>query len=150
MPAAPEISVRLASAEQVRPLRMRILRAGRPATESIYPYDQLPQTLHVAAFAGDAVVGCATVFPESYEGEPRAWRLRGMAVDGQYQGCGIGSAILDQVKVELAARGVPLLWCNARTVALQFYLRHGFETVGEEFLAERDIPHFVAVFKPVE
>ena len=145
MAGAPEVEVRLASAAEVRPLRMRALRAGRPASESVYPYDQLPETLHVAAVVGEQVVGCATVFPEPYEGLPDAWRLRGMAVDERYRGRGIGTRVMDRMKVELAARGVRLLWCNARTVALPFYLRHGFTTEGEEFLAAHGVPHYVAL-----
>ena len=147
MSDAHEVEVRLASAAEVRPLRMGVLRAGRPSSESVYPYDQLPETLHVAAVVGEQVVGCATVFPEPYEGRPDAWRLRGMAVDERYQGRGIGASVMDRVKVELGARGVHLLWCNARTVALPFYLRHGFTTVGDEFLAAHDIPHYVALLR---
>ena len=79
MTEAQEVEVRLASAAEVRPLRMRVLRAGRPAPESIYPYDQLPETLHLAAVVGDQVVGCATVFPEPYEAGLDAWRPRGTA-----------------------------------------------------------------------
>ncbi len=147
MTEAQEVEVRLASAAEVRPLRMRVLRAGRPAPESIYPYDQLPETLHLAAVVGDQVVGCATVFPEPYEGEPDAWRLRGMAVAEGHQGRGIGAKVMERVKSELTARDVHLLWCNARTVALPFYLRHGFTTVGEEFLVAESIPHYVALLR---
>jgi GNAT superfamily N-acetyltransferase len=147
MTEAQQVEVRLASAAEVRPLRMRVLRAGRPASESVYPYDQLAATLHVAAVDGDQVVGCATVFPEPYEGQLDAWRLRGMAVDEGFQGRGIGSRVMERVTSELVARGVTLLWCNARTVALPFYLRHGFTTVGEEFLAAHNIPHYVALLR---
>ena len=139
--------VQLVEAEQVRPLRMRILRAGRPAPESVYPYDELPDTLHVAAVVDKQVVGCATVFPESLDGNPDAWRLRGMAVDEAWQGKGVGSAVMERVRHELVTRGVRLLWCNARTPAVSFYRRHGWDTVGEEFLAERGIPHYRAVLR---
>lgn len=147
MTEARAVVVRFASAAEVRPLRMRVLRAGRPAPESIYPYDQLPETLHLAAVVGDQVVGCATVFPEPYEGQLDAWRLRGMAVAEGHQGRGIGAKVMERVKSELTARGVHLLWCNARTVALPFYLRHGFTTVGEEFLVAESIPHYVALLR---
>ena len=140
----PAVEVRLTDAPAVRPLRQKMLRAGRPVSESVYPYDDLPEALHVAAYAGDVVVGCATVYPEPYEGRP-AYRLRGMAVEHEHQGSGVGSQVMTRVIDELRARGVALLWCNARTVALPFYRRHGFTPVGEEFLAAHDIPHYVAV-----
>jgi GNAT superfamily N-acetyltransferase len=147
MADAQEVEVRLASAAEVRPLRMRVLRAGRPASESVYAYDRLPETVHIAAIVGDQVVGCATVFPEPYEGQPDAWRLRGMAVDEGFQGRGIGARVMERVTSELVGRCVPLLWCNARTAALPFYLRHGFTTVGEEFLVAQNIPHYVALLR---
>lgn len=140
-----EVEIRLTTAADVRPLRRRVLRAGRPAVESSYPYDDLPEALHAAAFAGDTIVGVATVYPEPYDGRSDAWRLRGMAVDPTYQGRGVGSRVMELVMQELRSRGVELLWCNARTVALPFYLRHGFVTIGDEFLAEQGIPHYVAV-----
>lgn len=145
MAAEHAVHVRLGSAEEVRPLRMRVLRAGRPVSESAYAYDDLAETVHVVAVGGGEVVGVATVFPEPYDDQPGAWRLRGMAVAPPYQGKGVGSAVLVRVVDELLARSVPLLWCNARTTALPFYRRHGFTTVGEEFLAAPDIPHCVAV-----
>ena len=38
--------------------------------------------------------------------------------------------------------GAPLIWANARTTALGFYLRHGWQVAGEEFLAsDTGLPH---------
>ena len=140
------VEIRLVTAAEVRPLRRRVLRAGRPASESDYPYDDLAEALHVAAVVDGAVVGCATVYPEPYEGRP-AYRLRGMAVDPLLQGSGVGSRVIERAITELSDRGVLLLWCNARTTALPFYRRHGFVPVGDEFLAAHGIPHYLAVRK---
>lgn len=142
------VEVRLASVAEVRPLRMTMLRAGRPASESCYPYDELPATLHVAAVFGLDVIGCATVFPEPIGDELAAWRLRGMAVAEEWQGRGVGYRVMQRVEQELVARSVPQLWCNARTAALAFYRGYGFSTRGGEFLAEQDIPHYVTVLVP--
>ena len=143
------VEVRRVSAEVVRPLRHSILRDGYPMEESVYPADDLVDTIHLAAFEGDEVVGTATLFPEPYEGRP-AWRLRGMAVADGGRGRGIGSLLLAEVVGQVRTSGGRQLWCNARTVALPFYLSHGFVTVGEEFLVAHGVPHHVAVLEVLD
>jgi predicted GNAT family N-acyltransferase len=138
------VEVRRVSVDVVRPLRHAILRAGYPVAESVYTADDLAETVHLAAFDGDEVVGTATLFPEPYEGRP-AWRLRGMAVADRWRGRGVGSLLLAEVVGQVRELGGELLWCNARTVALPFYGRHGFATAGEEFLVAHGVPHHVAV-----
>lgn len=139
-----DVEVRQVDAATVRPLRHAMLRAGRPIEESVYPADDAPDTVHFAAFVNQDVIGVATAFPDSFDGRP-AWRLRGMAVrDGRR---GIGSILLAEVTAAVLAHGGTFLWCKARTVALPFYLTHDFTTVGEEFLAAHDIPHYVAILK---
>jgi GNAT superfamily N-acetyltransferase len=138
------VELRRVPVDVVRPLRHAILRAGYPESESVYPADDLGDTIHLAAFDGDEVVGTATLFPEPYEGRP-AWRLRGMAVADGWRGRGIGSLLLEEVVGHVRESGGNLLWCNARTAALPFYLGHGFTTVGEEFLVAHGVPHHLAV-----
>ena len=121
-----------------------MLRAGRPTEESFYPPDDLAATMHLAAYLNDQVVGTVTVFPEPLDGEP-AWRLRGMAVDPALQNSGVGSAIMQDMTRRLRDQGVGVLWCNARTSALGFYRKQGFEVVGEEFIADANVPHYRAI-----
>jgi predicted GNAT family N-acyltransferase len=125
-------------------LRHEILRAGRPFEDSFYAPDDLPDTMHIAVFADDQIVGAATVFPEPYRGEP-AWRLRGMAVDANHQGFGVGTLIMKDIFRRMSENGVQLLWCNARSTALDFYRKQGFEVVGDEFIADADVPHYRAI-----
>ncbi len=133
-------------ADIVRPLRHSVLRQGAPIAESVYPVDDHPLTKHLAALDEGAVVGTATFFPEPHEGRA-AWRLRGMAVAGARRGQGIGASLLKEVIDDVGSSGDDLIWCNARTVALPFYRRQGFRTVGDEFLAASGIPHYVALLK---
>lgn len=131
-------------ADQVRPLRHAVLRAGRPLEESVYPEDELPDTLHLAALADDGSVrACGTFFPEPYQGRA-AWRLRGMASDPRVRGKGFAGALLAVALDRLRRGGVTVVWCNARTSALPFYRRFGFAAVGEEFEVV-GVPHYVAV-----
>ena len=138
------IVVRPAATEEVLELRMAVLRPGFPVVAA--DYDAFPGTRHVAAIADDVVVGCATVFPSPYRDADDAWQLRGMAVAPDRQGEHIGAVVLEGA-IELAqAAGAPLVWANARTTALGFYERLGFEPVGDVFTyGALDLPHKVIV-----
>jgi GNAT superfamily N-acetyltransferase len=129
------IDVRRASVEEIRPLRETVLRPGLPAEASVYPQDQ--DAVHVGAWNAGDLVGCATVFPEPWPGPPEvvdAWRLRGMAVSPDLQGRGIGRQVLAAAVRAAAESGAPLLWANARSTALAFYMKEGWQVVGAEFV----------------
>ena len=136
------VTVRLATAEEIRPLRNKVLREGRDVP--LQPYDLAPTSRHVAAVTDDGtVIGCAVVFPEAYDDEPAAWRLRGMAVDQATQGQGVGKLVLDKVLEIARDGGAPLVWANGRSTAIGFYDRHGWQRVGEEFDEDvTGIPHW--------
>jgi predicted GNAT family N-acyltransferase len=133
-----QIRVRTASADEVIALRQAVLRPGLPREASVYDVDALPTTRHLVAVDGDArVVGCATIFPEPFEGRDDAWRLRGMAVAPGLRGAGVGRKILAAIDRMMRDRTpVPLLWCNARVAAIGFYQRCGWTIVSGEF----DVP----------
>jgi GNAT superfamily N-acetyltransferase len=139
-----QVAVRVADAAEIRALRMAVLRPGWPVTPS--DYDELPATRHVAAFDGDRVVACASVFPSPYQGIPNAWQLRGMAVAPDRQGTGLGAQVLLGAIDLVRVAGAPLLWANARVSALGFYERLGFDVVGQEFAhGPLELPHKVIV-----
>lgn len=127
--------IRRAAAEEVRPLRSLVLRGVTPGT--VPPYDLDPATVHVGAFEDGRCIGTVTVFPKRYDGEPPvpdAWMLRGMAVARERRNQGIGERLLDAVVAIVRAADAPLLWADGRSTALRFYVREGWEVVGEEFL----------------
>ena len=139
--------VRRAQPEEILALRRAVLRPGLPVAASTY--DQDPDAVHVGAWDDDALVGCGSVFPEPWPGpppEPRAWRLRGMAVAPDRQGQGVGRAVLRTLTEAATAAGAPLLWANARTTALGFYAALGWRIAGEEFVTpDTGLPHFPIV-----
>ena len=131
------LQVRRARVDEIFPLRHAVLRPGKPVSYSVYDEDD--HAVHIGAWTsdGEMLVGCATVFPDPWPGppaEPAAWRLRGMAVDPEWQGRGVGAQVLAAAIAAARDAGAPLLWANGRTAALSFYRRHGFRTVGEEFI----------------
>lgn len=128
------MDIRQISAEEARPLRAAILRPGVPFAESIYPFDNDVESLHMGAYLENKLVTVASIFHEPPPGErnPQAWRLRGMATLPEVQRHGYGRAVLEKGISYIAGQGGTLLWCNARIDAVEFYRRLQFETVGEE------------------
>ena len=136
----PGVTLKRVDAEAVRPLRREVLRRGQPPEASIYPHDDDPATVHVGAFAPDgALVGVATLLPpeDRNAGHPpyRApgARFRGMGVDPAWQGRGVGTRLLAEVRRLARERGARELWANARLAAVPFYERHGLRVVSRLF-----------------
>lgn len=125
--------VRRATADEVVPLRAKILRPGRPVADARWDCDPLPDTRHWLVEERGRVLGVATVLKSPFPaGDGPNWQLRGMAVDDGLQGKGYGKKLLDALVAEVEAP----LWCNARTSAVPFYEKAGWKVVSDTF----DIP----------
>jgi len=135
--AAEPALIRILSAEEVRPLRHRELRPNQAFEETVYPGDDLTETVHLGAFDGERLVGIASLYCEDRpDAANPGWRLRGMATASDVRGAGFGAALLTASVAHVAVSGGAELWCNARMTAVGFYRRAGFEVVSDEF----DIP----------
>lgn len=147
------MQIRPITAAETRPLRAEILRPGQPPESLVLYGDDTPGSFHVGAFVDGALVGTATIYREPMPtgtdpGRPgldpaNAFRLRGMATQTHLQGQGLGRAVLQRCIEHVRDAGADVLWCNARSSALGFYQKLGFETVGDEFDIEGIGPHFV-------
>ena len=140
------LEVRRAKAEEIFPLRHAVLRPGRPVSASVYGEDD--SAVHVGAWDDGLLVGCATVFPDPWQGsadrpaEPAAWRLRGMAVDPSRHRTGVGREVLAAAVAAAVEAGAPMLWANARVAALSFYEAGGWVVAGDEFITQdTGLPH---------
>jgi len=137
------IEVRQATVTEIRSLRETVLRPGLPPEASVYPEDR--EAVHIGAWQHGILVGCATVFPAAWPGPPEvadAWRLRGMAVSAELQGLGIGRQVLTAAVSAAVDAGASLLWANARSTALPFYEKEGWQVVGAEFVTgDTGLPH---------
>lgn len=95
--------------------------------------DDDEQSRHVLALSvhGEPI-GTGRLLPDGHIGR--------MAVLREWRGMGVGSAIL-RALLDLARQdGLHAIRLNAQTHALDFYTRHGFIVVGDEFM-EAGIPH---------
>ena len=127
-------------------LRQRVLRPHQTIAE--LAVEDLPHVdpAYFAAYDGTDVVGVASVDREAAPWSPSdalAWRLRQMATDEGWRDKGIGSTVLDAVIRHVGERGGGLLWCTARTSAVDFYRRSEFETRGEPWDDPVLGPHIV-------
>lgn len=86
----------------------------------------------IARDAGGRVVATGRLLPDGHIGR--------MAVRRAARGAGVGGAVLQALIAEAARRGLREVALAAQAHALDFYLRHGFEAVGEVFM-EAGIPH---------
>ena len=142
--AADAINVRMITAAATCPLRLAVLRPNRPLEAAQFPGDDLPTTKHFGAFRGAALLGIASLFLADFParpGEP-ALQLRGMATAPEVRGAGFGQALVGACVAYAREQQMKLIWCNARTSALGFYAKLGWEISGGEFEVPDVGPHF--------
>ena len=84
----------------------------------------------------DVIVGCVIAVPVS----DTRYKLRQMAIAFDRQGEGLGRELLRQTETHLAQLGANEVELHARDVAVGFYEKLGYETVGLPFV-EVSIPH---------
>jgi len=136
------VVARRATLAEILPVRWDVLLPGWPAEKIRFPGEDAPEVMQIGAFADGRTIGCATVLPAPWQGEP-AWQLRGMGVAHDWQKTGVGQLILAEAEDLVRAAGdVRLMWCNAREVALGFYQRLGWVVASEWFHVENVGPHF--------
>jgi GNAT superfamily N-acetyltransferase len=131
--------VREITAGETIPIRCAILRPGFPPEAAIFEGDDRPDTRHFGCFLDGQLQGVASIYRAPLPGGvpvQEGFQLRGMAVQPEMRGRGCGVALVRACELQARSQGADLLWCNARSKAVEFYRRHGFSTVGEEF----DIP----------
>jgi len=125
------------SLAETRPLRQAVLRPHQ--TVDAMAADEPAGAFAAGGFDGETLIAVGLVGPD---GEPGAWRVRGMATAPEARGNGAGSAVLDALVVHAVARGATRVWCNARTPAISLYECAGFRVVSEEFEIPEIGPHF--------
>ena len=143
-PIRPGIEVRLITAEETLPLRLAVLRPGRPRDSAIFPGDDAPDTRHYGAFLDGRLWSIASLYRAELPEKPgqEAFQLRGMATDPSARNQGLGRALMVACIEYTQAQRVPILWCNARITAADFYRKLEFEAIGPQFVIPDVGPHF--------
>ncbi len=136
--------VRIIPAAETWPLRLAVLRPGRPIEAAQFPGDDADTTRHFGAFLEGKLLGIASLYLAPMTEQPglSAFQLRGMATAPEARGMGFGRALVDACLVFTRENDAHLLWCNARVGAVGFYRKLGFEIVGGEFEIPDVGPHY--------
>ncbi|TDQ08626.1 GNAT family N-acetyltransferase [Pedobacter metabolipauper] len=130
-------------AEEVLPLRSMVLRNGLAPDQCIFPTDEIAGIFHLGCFVEDQLISIATFFPEDYpEKGESGFRLRGMATNPEFAGKGYGAALIKFAAQELTSANASYIWCNARSSAVVFYKKQGYEIISDEFEVPGIGPHF--------
>jgi uncharacterized protein (TIGR02453 family) len=131
-----QLAVRPLPLEQTRALRQAVLRPHL-TVEDLAGHEP-PGAVAFGAFDGDELVGVGLVGPD---GEPGAWRIRGMATAEAARGRGAGTAVLGALVRHAQAHGAMSVWCNARVRAIPLYERAGLRVASEVFEPPDIGPH---------
>jgi GNAT superfamily N-acetyltransferase len=94
----------------------------------------------VGAFQGDELVGVGLVGPE---GDPGAWRVRGMATAPEVRGQGVGTAVLAALIDHARQHGATQVWASVRVPALTLYERAGLRVDSGMFEVPHIGPHVI-------
>lgn len=137
--------------ESVLPLRSKMLRNGADLKECVFPTDDVQGVFHLAYEANDGTIATvATFFPQNFDGrDGLGFQLRGMATDQAFFGKGYGANLIKYAVDYLKTAKADYIWCNARTSAVDFYKKQGFQTVFEEFDIPGVGPHYVMILNLV-
>ena len=134
------------SPQETYPLRKEVLRRGTTLSHEMAG-DLDASTLHLGLFVSDELVSIASFMAASHEDlEGIQYQLRGMATAPGHRGKGYGRLLVLEAEKLMQKRGVELLWCNARLVALDFYAKLGYQSMGEMFDVPQIGPHY-AMYK---
>ena len=122
------------SSKKTYPLRLEVLWQHKNSlNECSLDIDDVESTFHVGALKNGELVSVGTFLVQRNEKfeEKYQYRLRAMATSPKVRGENFGKQVIDFALVELKNREVELLWCDAREVAIGFYEKMGFKTLGD-------------------
>lgn len=133
--------------EIVLPLRSKMLRDGADIAACVFPTDNNEGVFHLAYYVNQTEIATvATFYPQKLEGrEAFGYQLRGMATDTPFFGKGYGAALINYAVDYIKTAKAEYIWCNARTSAIDFYKKQGFEIISEEFEIPGVGPHYIMI-----
>lgn len=116
-------------------VRHPILREGRPIEDCKFNHDDDPETFHLGLYINDVLLAVVTYLKIRYpEFKDEQYQLRGMAVLKSCQKRGFGNLLINKGEQILIHKGIKLVWCNVREVAVNFYKKNGFKIFGKPFV----------------
>lgn len=139
-----ELAVRRIRAAETRQLRHRVLWPHLSSPEvCVIDVDDREDAFHVGVFADERLISTGSFFAMD---SPRLsmhpqYRLRAMATDPEFRRQHAGDTLIQFALQELGLRGVAVLWCDARLVAVPFYEQLGFKKFDDVYEVPLIGPH---------
>tara|TARA_B100001057_G_scaffold61747_1_gene55088 strand:+ start:261 stop:704 length:444 start_codon:yes stop_codon:yes gene_type:complete len=120
-----EIIVKKVDAQDLLPVRSKVLRNNAAFNFCKYDGDNSPNSVHVGAYIEKTLIGGVSLIKNdsSYLNLNNCYQLRGMCVDDKYQKRGIGKKILKFAEKCAKDLNTSNLWMNARIIAVKFYAK---------------------------
>jgi ribosomal protein S18 acetylase RimI-like enzyme len=126
------------TAQETFIVRHPVLRQGKPLESCVFEGDDLSSTHHFGLYTDNHLIGIISLFQKTnaiFVSQKQA-QIRGMAVLETHQKQGLGDALVKYCENYCNDNQIDLIWFNARTAAVGFYKKLGYQIVGEPF----DIP----------
>lgn len=119
------------SIEQITPeLTWRLRRDVLYPNQKLFEMEMEEDTygIHFGAFNDVKLVGVVSLFQNGHD-----FQFRKLAVDLTFQKMGIGNRLLNYITDYAQESGGTRMWCNARVIAIGFYLKADFLQTGKLF-----------------
>lgn len=132
-------------ADETLSLRNKILRPSMELEQCNYPGDTDNSTHHLGCYVNKELVGIVSIYERSnseiYSG--CGFQIRAMATSEAVRGKGLGASLLKSAEELAFKSGANYIWANARTSAIGFYKKAGYEIGDEEFHIKGVGAHFL-------
>lgn len=116
-------------------LREKILREPLGSIFTAEELEEEKYHVQIAGFIEDTIIATAVLVPEG-----DAMKMQRVVVAEDLRGKNIGSEMMAICEKFAVDRKSKLLYCHARDSAVNFYIKNGYEGVGDYF-DEDEIPH---------
>lgn len=120
------MEIRIINADDILEVRQIVLYPDKTPASLKLPEDD--KGLHFGMFVDNTLISVISLFIEGSSAQ-----FRKFATLPDYQGKGYGSVLLKHVIKLSSDKGCTHIWCNARTSAIDFYLRFGFRITDKTY-----------------
>lgn len=123
------------SSQETFIVRHPVLRKGKPIETCVFDDDDLETTHHFGLFDDLNLIGIISLFLKTNPifAENIQAQIRGMAIVESHQKKGLGEALVKHCEEHCITNQFNLIWFNARTAAVGFYKKMGYEVKGNSF-----------------
>lgn len=137
------------SAQETYPLRSLVLRNRDSGIPCSFDGDLDKTTHHFGYMLDNEVVSIVSFYERENEnfGSKTMVQLRGMATHPNFSGQGFGKELMNFTIDCFRDKGIDLIWCNAREIAITFYEKLGFKSTGKKFEIQNIGPHILMYYQ---